>query len=97
MLESDGTLIIYRSPLRGGTEQTMIHCVRRAKSYKLIDAERTPIELAVTESLRFIEEFDIQVLNVAGPRASQWAEGYEYAAAVLRGIIPSSGSGHRRA
>jgi hypothetical protein len=27
------------------------------------------------------------VLNVAGPRASKWAEGYGFALSVVRGII----------
>ncbi len=37
--------------------------------------------------VRFIKEHDIQVLNVAGPRASRWAEGHRFAMEVVQGVI----------
>ena len=32
----------------------------------------------------FVRENGIRILNVAGPRASEWAEGYDYAFKVAR-------------
>jgi hypothetical protein len=37
--------------------------------------------------LKFIEDNEIRVLNVAGPRASGWAGGYRFAADVIGGVI----------
>lgn len=70
VLDSDGTAIFYESHVRGGTEATLVFCVRHRKPYKLIDIELIDPPL-VAEVLRaFIREFDISVLNVVGPRAS---------------------------
>jgi hypothetical protein len=43
---------------------------------------------AIAAILRFIDEHEIQVLNVAGPRASHWPQGYEFSLSVI-------GCGHR--
>ena len=36
---------------------------------------------------RFVEEHEIQVLNVAGPRLSGWALGYRFALGVVSEVI----------
>ena len=42
--------------------------------------------------VRFVEENEIQVLNVAGPRASGWVAGYRFALDVVSGVIRDEGS-----
>jgi len=42
--------------------------------------------------VRFVEENEIQVLNVAGPRASGWVAGYRFALDVVSGVIRDVGS-----
>jgi hypothetical protein len=37
--------------------------------------------------VKFIEDNNIETLNVAGPRASWWAAGYRFAADVVSGVI----------
>ena len=59
VLDSDGTLIIYLSTLSGGTEQTMLHCIRKLKPYKLIDATEVQ-ELRASElAAKFIADNEI--------------------------------------
>jgi Circularly permutated YpsA SLOG family len=81
--DSGGTVIIYSGELGGGTEETVRFCKEQERPYRLIDAAHT----SVTEASNLVEEFvsagHIEVLNVAGPRESEWPEGYGYAFAVL--------------
>ena len=79
VIDSDGTVIIYFLELSGGTEQTLLHCVRRRKSYKLIDANETSAERAATLVASFIEKNSIAKLNVAGPRATKVPTAHAYA------------------
>jgi hypothetical protein len=70
VLESNGTLIIYFAYLRGGTEQTVLNCIKKAKPYKLIDAAEISTERASKLVLDFITLNAINTLNVAGPSLS---------------------------
>lgn len=85
--DSDGTLIIYSSTLEGGTEATRRACIEKQKPYELIDADKLSIEAATPRALAFVRERKIEVLNVAGPRAGEWAGGYDYARQVLSRIL----------
>ena len=77
--DSDGTIIIYSDQLRGGTEYTDECCEQLQRPHQLIDA----LKLSAEDAARLIAEFvlknKIDVLNVAGPRQSEWPEGYDYA------------------
>ena len=86
--ESDGTLILYHGYLSGGTQETMVQCIRLHKPYKLIDAQAVSVQYA--SELAFITDFDIAVLNVAGPRLSQWSDGYQYSLEVIANLIDFS-------
>jgi Circularly permutated YpsA SLOG family len=81
--DSDGTLIIYSEKLRGGTEYTVQCCIEQQRPYKLIDAGKVSAKDAVKLIFDFVREYKIDVLNIAGPRESEWAEGYHYAFRVL--------------
>lgn len=76
---SDGTTIIYCDELSGGTEQTVQFCIEQKRPHLLIDAGKVPAEHAACLITRFVREEDIATLNVAGPRESEWADGYDYA------------------
>ncbi len=67
VIDSDGTLILYRGELSGGTELTYRMTVKHAKPYLSIDLNTTP-DLA--SARRWLSENSIEVLNVAGPRDS---------------------------
>lgn len=79
VLDSDGTAILYFSSPEGGTEQTLGHCMRARKPYKLIDASEVAAGRAGELLLAFVRARDIQTLNVAGPRASGASSAYAYA------------------
>jgi predicted Rossmann-fold nucleotide-binding protein len=76
--DSDGTVIIYPGKLSGGTEETLRFCIARQRPHQLIDASKTPVEEAASSIADFVRENKIQTLNVAGPRQSEWREGYDY-------------------
>jgi hypothetical protein len=76
--DSDGTVIIYSGELSGGTEQTFRFCVEQRRPYELIDACKISTEKAARLISDFVRENKIDVLNVAGPRQSEWPEGYEF-------------------
>ena len=88
--ESDGTLILYHGYLSGGTQETMVQCIRLHKPYKLIDAQAVSVQYASELALAFITDFGIAVLNVAGPRLSQWSDGYQYSLEVITNLIDFS-------
>jgi Circularly permutated YpsA SLOG family len=90
---SDGTAILFNQSLSGGTKLTRDMCIREKKPFVVLDATQITVERAVKAVLRFIDENEISTLNVAGPRASGWAEGCEFALAVVGGVIEKSVDG----
>lgn len=80
---SDGSLVIYLEQLRGGTQFTLQCCRELKRPHKLIDAAKKPAEEAAKSILDFVRERKIDILNVAGPRQSEWPGGYDYAFRML--------------
>lgn len=64
--DSDGTLILARGALRGGTALTKTFTERYRRPYLVVDL-RSAAEQTVIDWLR---EHSIKVLNIAGPRES---------------------------
>lgn len=87
VIDSDGTVIIYFSYLSGGTEQTVLFCIREQKPYVLIDADELHTERAAQKIVSFVNEFDISMLNIAGPRASGEPKAYDYAKLIIDKLI----------
>jgi hypothetical protein len=81
--DSDGTVIIYPGKLSGGTEQTVHFCVEQPRPHELIDVSNVSIEKAAQLIADFVRKNNVAILNVAGPRASEWPEGYDCAAQAL--------------
>jgi hypothetical protein len=77
--DSDATLIIYSRDLRGGTQHTLNCCIELAKLHCLIDASEISEKDAATLIVDFVHEHNVSTLNVAGPRQSEWPNGYDYA------------------
>ena len=81
--DSDGTVVIYTGKLGGGTEQTVRFCVELKRPHQVIDAA----QLSPKDGANFIADFvrnnNIAILNIAGPRQSEWPEGYDYVSRVL--------------
>jgi hypothetical protein len=91
VIDSDGTAILHSGSLRGGTRQTMLHCVARGKPFELIDAAHTTPQDAARKLAGFVERNRLSVLNVAGPRASKWPGARDYAHATLKHLLRGLG------
>jgi hypothetical protein len=85
--DSDGTVVIYPGKLLGGTEQTVRFCVELNRSHQLINASEISPESAAKLIGDFVRTNKISILNVAGPRQSEWAEGYAYASLALSSFL----------
>jgi hypothetical protein len=81
--DSDGTIIIYPGKLAGGTEQTVRFCIDRQQPHHLIDSSKVSAEDAAKLIADFVRKHKIDILNVAGPRQSEWPEGSDYACRAL--------------
>jgi hypothetical protein len=85
--DSDGTLILHRGPLSGGTHFTLDCCRELQKPVLLIDAATTSVAQGAQDARAFIEQHAIRRLNVAGPRASVWPEARDFAHAVITALL----------
>ena len=97
VIDSDATLIIHRRPLTGGTAETAQFCREHGKPHLLLDAEKLSPAGAAAQAQKFIRGRDVRVLNVAGPRASEWPEGYKFTHAVLSSSLRELGAEARPA
>jgi hypothetical protein len=87
--DSDGTVIIYPGKLSGGTEQTVRFCVELQRPHELIDTSKISAEDSAKLISDFVCKNKIDILNVAGPRQSEWPEGYDYASRALEIFLTS--------
>lgn len=86
--DSDGTLIIYRGILQGGTALTRDYARRQGKPLLLVDLDH-PVFPEFVRGWLVAE--NIHVLNVAGPRESQSNGIAQAAAAFLRRVLATPG------
>ncbi len=91
--DADGTVIFHPGSLQGGTKATADFCTEKRKPCLAIDATAvSPAEAA--EHLReFVQTNRVEILNVAGPRASQWPHGYAFTIETLRRFLHPNASG----
>ena len=66
--DSDGTLVLHRGDLSGGTAQTIAVAQRLGKPCCVLDLTKAPHPSTVHA---WVERHTITVLNVAGPRESR--------------------------
>jgi len=70
LIESDGTLIINKGKLNGGTLLTANLCKKHKKLLFIIDLDSITVE--TKEKFKFwIKDNNIEILNIAGPRESK--------------------------
>jgi putative molybdenum carrier protein len=75
--DSDGTVIIHFHELRGGTAHTLRCCLEERRPHELIDGVMS-VKRAAEMIGDFVRAQKIGTLNVAGPRLSEWPQGYDY-------------------
>lgn len=89
----NGTAILFYGTLSGGTKLTRESCVREKKPFVVLDAKLISEAAVAAAIVRFVEENDIHVLNVAGPRSSGWRQGHGFALGVMGEVIEKSRAG----
>jgi Circularly permutated YpsA SLOG family len=87
VVDSDGTLIISRGALSGGTDYTRVMVLKHGRQMLHVDLTqyRNPADAASLVS-SWIRMNRIEILNVAGPRASKDPAIYKEALAILTHI-----------
>ncbi len=88
--DSDGTLIITRGSLEGGTALTMTEARRQGRPVLHV---RTTDPVPVPMIRAWGEDHDIRALNVAGPRASEEEGIYEQARSLMETFLEVLGNG----
>lgn len=82
--DSDATLIIARGTLTGGTALTQRLAKEMGKPYLVAD----PTDCAAVDKAKsWLQQHEIEVLNVAGPRASDDPQIYELSRQFLQKLI----------
>lgn len=90
--DTDATLILCPGMPAGGTALTLRFAERHGRPVCLIDADRLSPEEAGVEARWFVAEHDVHRLNVAGPRASGWPEGADYARRAVAALLAADGA-----
>ncbi|KOH42865.1 putative molybdenum carrier protein [Sunxiuqinia dokdonensis] len=91
IIDSHATLIIYQHDLTGGTLLTFRLAQELHKPVFLFKVSPFFIDESLDELLQFLTAHSVEILNVAGPRASQWAKAYESALLVTSRLVKNIG------
>lgn len=87
VIDSDGTLVISFGAPTGGTRLTAAYCKNERKPMLLVDAAKQIPSEAASDVSKFLAQHSIQILNVAGPRASGAPQAYAYTQALVTLIL----------
>jgi hypothetical protein len=90
---SDGTAIFYFTQPVGGTELTLVQCIKLHKPYQLIDCSEVPPERATAILAQFVHQNGIAILNVAGPSATRSPRMHSYVKRTIGRLIEASRNG----
>ncbi len=82
--DSDGTLVLNRGPLEGGTLYTVRVAREMDKPCLVVDLAA---ENGLEEASHWLRHHNIQVLNVAGPRESKQSGVHDQALEFLRRLL----------
>jgi predicted Rossmann fold nucleotide-binding protein DprA/Smf involved in DNA uptake len=82
VIDSDGTLILSSGKMTGGTLLTK-QIANEFKKPVLIIAPATNTQ----NIIKWLIKNDIKILNVAGPRQSEWKEGYSASFKIISNLI----------
>jgi hypothetical protein len=85
--QADGTLLFYWQDIQEGTADTLRACLDYRKPFLPIDASVTNHSAAATAALAFTLRHSIIILNVAGPRITDWAEGFGFTRDVMTQVL----------
>jgi hypothetical protein len=87
IIDSDGTTIISRGKLAGGSKLTQKLANKHKRPCFHIDLNETPAFIAASKINSWIIENNIEILNVAGSRASKDPKIYQDTKYITEGVI----------
>ena len=87
ILDSDGTVIFSRGKLSGGSALTRKLAKQHQKTWVHIDLDKVQKTEAAEIIAGWIDNHNIQVLNVAGQRASKDPDIHDLVSRILEGIV----------
>jgi hypothetical protein len=76
VIDSNGTIIISHGPLSEGSEYTRQMAIKHQRPWLHIDLDQMPAFKSATLISSWIDNNSIEILNVAGPRASKDSQIY---------------------
>jgi hypothetical protein len=87
VIDSDGTLIISHGKLTGGSEYTRDVALGHGRPWLHIDLNQTESLQAAKQIKYWLVEYEVEVLNVAGPRASKDPAIYRSTTDILERVL----------
>ncbi|RKD91546.1 putative molybdenum carrier protein [Mangrovibacterium diazotrophicum] len=87
IVESDATLIISNGKLSGGTLLTANFAKHIGKPVFTFELSPFFIDRTMEDLVDFLEAFQVETLNVAGPRGSQWDKARETTCHIIKQLI----------
>ena len=88
VVESDGTLLITRGPASGGSALTAALAARHRRPLLHLDLDQHVAAASCAKTVReWLVTWDIEILNVAGPRASGCPDIAQDVRALLLGAL----------
>ncbi len=94
VVDGDGTLIVSIGSLRGGSLLTRKIAQDRGKTWIHIDFDKEDLPSAVTRIMAWVKRNQIEVLNVAGPRASSNPRIYELTRRLIIDLLAIAENDH---
>ena len=85
--DSDATVIFFAGALHGGTLKSYESVKKDVKPVLLLDMTLLDTGGAQSHLADFIERYRPGILNVSGPRESEWPAGYDYCFEVLHMVF----------
>ena len=92
VIDSDATLVLNHGPLSGGSLQTVEFYTDLDKPVLIIQCARQGFEECLRAAQAFVGDNGVLVLNVAGPRASDWPGGQAFARALVARLLAGAGA-----
>ena len=95
VMDSDGTLIVSRGKLTGGSDLTRKFAILNGRSWIQIDLNQTDHTDAAAKIKEWIDQEEIEILNVAGPRASKDPHIYNKVMEILELVYTGAINSHK--
>ena len=86
VIDSSGTLIVSHGRLSEGSDYTRKMAIKHRRPWLHIDLNKTPAFKAATLIRSWLDENQIDILNVAGPRASKDAKIYSAVVKLIESV-----------